>query len=296
MRDELDERFSGAFDSLIQVGIGVLQAIVVILIARVILKFVGERVFRRLESPNLSESSRAAISVAMTGLVGIAAATVILALWGVTWSGIVTAISVGTLGILLGVQDLLRSLIGGIFVIAERPYTIGDRISVRDVTGRVIEIRLRTTVIRSDDGHRVVAPNSIVFTDTMTNYSLRREIRTSLILTGIGGNPAEVKPNIEQAVASVEGVDGGVEVKIRPRKTKLTAPIQDGLKSAPADGKTISRTSEIWVSWLGAGEPEVQAAVLERLLQLYPRAKVRARTVRGTEVPPHGRSGHFGAP
>jgi hypothetical protein len=285
MTEDLEQQLSDAVDSLVSLGVGLLQLIVVVLIARLIIRFVENWLLRKIDSPDLSASSRSAIGVVATVLVGMAGATVLLALWGVTWSGIITAISVGTLGILLGIQDLLRSLIGGVFLILERPYSIGDRITVRDVTGRVIEIRLRTTVIRSDDGHRVVAPNSIVFTDTMTNYSLRREIRTSLALTGIGGNPAELRTTIEQTVAAVEGVDGGVEVKIWPRRPKLTAPSQERHKGAPADDKAIARTSEIWVSWYGAGEPEVQAAILERLRQIYPRARVRARTLRGTEVP-----------
>jgi Mechanosensitive ion channel, beta-domain len=218
--------------------------------------------------------------------------TLLLALWGVTWSGIVAAISLGTLGILLGIQDVLKSLIGGVFLILERPYSIGDRISVRDVTGRVIGIELRTTIIRSDEGHRIVAPNSIVFTDTMTNYSLQRQIRTSLVLKGIRGHPAELRATIEQAIASVAGVDGSVEVHIRSRSTKVKAPLREKQVTFPDQVQVTAPSAEIWVSWLGGGEPEVQAEVVSRLQALYPRATVSARTVRGTVVP-HAAQGEY---
>jgi small-conductance mechanosensitive channel len=297
MRERLESQYSGVVDSLVTLAIGLAEAIVVIVIARYVHRFVRGRLLRRLDSPNLSESGRTAIGVMTTVIVGMATATLLLALWGVTWSGIITAISLGTLGILLGVQDVLKSLIGGIFLIMERPYSIGDRIRVRDITGRVIGIELRTTVIRSDDGHRVVAPNSIVFTDTLTNYSLRREMRTSLILTGIGGssNSAELRTRIEQAVAGIDGVDGSVEVRIRPRKTKVRAPIHERLVGSPGGGQAAARGIEAWISWLGGGEPEVEAAVEARLVQLYPQASVRARNVTGTEVPEATSPEHLGA-
>ncbi|MGH2533527.1 MAG: mechanosensitive ion channel family protein [Thermomicrobiales bacterium] len=294
MRSRLESQFSGALESLTSLAIRLVEAIVVIIIARYLHRFVRDRLLQRLDSPTLSESGRTVISVLATVVFGMATASVLLAIWGVTWSGIITAISLGTLGILLGVQDVLKSLIGGIFLILERPYSIGDRISVRDVTGRVIGIELRTTIIRSDDGHRIVAPNSIVFTDTMTNYSLRRQIRTRLILSGISGNAAELRTRIEHAVAGVDGVDGSVEVRIRPRGSKVRTPIREGLVGSHTEGQTGSRGTEVWVSWLGGGEPEVQEAVVALMRQLYPDATVHARNVKGAVVPQRSRMGHLG--
>jgi small-conductance mechanosensitive channel len=284
MTSTFEARLKDALDSLAALGIGMLQAIIVILLARYFYRFVHNRVLRRLDSPELSPEGRTVINIGTTVVVGIAAATVILALWGVTWSSIIAAISLGTVGILLGIQDVLKSLIGGIFLALERPYSIGDRIQVRDVTGRVIGIDLRTTVLRSDDGHRVVAPNSIVFTDTMTNYSLRRQIRTTLIVSSINGTSAELTKSIGTALAGVEGIDGAPDIRIRYRKSRLSAPIRDTLVASPASAAAARRNVEAWISWLGGGEPEVQAAVIARLHELFPNGHLRARNLRGTVV------------
>jgi small-conductance mechanosensitive channel len=281
----LETQLSHALDSLTALAFGLVEAIVVIVIARYIHRFVNDRVLRRLDSPELSESGRTAIGILTTAAVGIAAATVLLALWGVTWSGIVAAISLGTLGLLLGIQDVLKSLIGGIFLLLERPYSIGDRIQVRDVTGRVIQIELRTTVLRSDQGHRIVAPNSIVFTDTLTNFSRRRQIRTTLILSGISGTTAELRTSIGKALEGIDDIEGTPEVRVRTRRSRLTAPIRDGHSDPPPNGHISKRNIEAWISWLGGGEPEVQAAVIARLKELFPQGHLRARTVSGTVVP-----------
>lgn len=285
MRSRLESQLTTILDSLEAIGIGIAEALVVILIARYVHRFLRRWLLDRLDTPNLSETGRSTIGVAITVASVIVTATALLALWGVTWTGIITALSLGTVGLLLGVQDLLRSLIGGIFLIAERPYSIGDRISFRDVTGRVIAIELRTTVLRSDEGHRIVAPNSIVFTDTMTNYNRRRQIRTSLMLVGISGTVPELRSSIEHAVSAVKGVDGSVEVRIRMRGTKTSAPLRDRLSGVALQERGVTRPAEARISWLGGGEPEVKAAVIGQLKALYPRSSIRASNVSGTEVP-----------
>jgi small-conductance mechanosensitive channel len=285
MRDDIRSQLENIFDSLATLATGMITAIIVVLIARYLHRFVRNLLVRRFESPNLSESGRTVIDVMTTVVFVVGTITVLLGLWGVTWSGIIAAIGLGAFGLLLGVQDVLRSLIGGIFLLLEHPYSIGDRIAVRDVKGRVIGIELRTTIIRSDEGHRIVAPNSIVFTDTLTNYSLRRQIRTSLILAGARGNPADLRATIEREIAIIEGVDAPVEVRVRSRMSKVKGPLHQAQSNAEGKAKAAAQSGEVWISWYGGGEPEVQAAVQARLKELYPEARIRAKTVRGMAVP-----------
>jgi hypothetical protein len=57
MRSRIDSQFEGVLDSLMSVGIGLVEAIVVIVIARFLHHFGRDRLLRRLDSPNLSESA-----------------------------------------------------------------------------------------------------------------------------------------------------------------------------------------------------------------------------------------------
>jgi small conductance mechanosensitive channel len=289
MWSRLEEQFAGAVDSLITLGVGLVEAIIIFLIARFVLRLLRERVLRRFDSPDLPQNRRTLLQVLTTVIVGTVALSVLLALWGVTWSRIVTAISLGTLGVLLGVQDVLKSLIGGVYLILERPYEVGHRIAVRDITGQVIGIELRTTILRSDDGNRIVLPNSIVFTDAVTNFSLQRQIRSDVILTGIDGDPAEERPRIEQVVAAVEGVDGEVEVRFR-RRQRVRRPSGEERAAPRRNEPAVPRGAEVWVSWLGAGEPETMADVVTQLQLLYPTARIRRRKTRPQHSIPVRRS------
>jgi len=294
MWSRLEDRFSGTLESLITLGIGLVEAIVIFLIARFVLRLLRDRVLRRFDSPTLTENRRTVLNLLTSVVVGTVAFTVLLALWGVTWSGILTAVSLGTLGILLGVQDVLKSLIGGVYLLLERPYEVGHRITVRDVTGRVIGIELRTTILRSDEGNRIVLPNSIVFTDSVTNFSLQRLIRSDVIMTGIEGDPTELRPQIERAVAGVEGIDGNVEVRFerrRPRRPRVRRRGGEAAAAPPGDTPAGSPAAEVWISWRGTGEPEVTADVVTRMKVLYPAARLRRRTT----APRHPAPGSGGA-
>jgi moderate conductance mechanosensitive channel len=72
----------------------------------------------------------------------------------------------GVLSLLLGfgIQTFVKDFISGIFIVAENQYRVGDVVTVTntvggDVTGTVIRITLRTTVLRDDDGSIIFIPN-----------------------------------------------------------------------------------------------------------------------------------------
>lgn len=77
--------------------------------------------------------------------------------------------AVGLLGLAFGLafQEVLRNWISGFFLLLERPIRIGDRITVKEFTGEVETVALRVTVLRTEDGDRVLVPNSEIYTSTV---------------------------------------------------------------------------------------------------------------------------------
>src|SRR5262245_12556573 len=110
MPSSIDSRIQDVLNSVTTIAIGLVEAAVVIVIARFVQHILRDQLLSRIDSPSLSESSRTLINVMTTVVVGIISGTILLALWGVTWSAIVATLGLGTLGLLLGIQDLLRSL------------------------------------------------------------------------------------------------------------------------------------------------------------------------------------------
>ena len=79
--------------------------------------------------------------------------------------------SIASVGIALGLgaQDLVKNLIGGLVVLGDRPYQLGDRVRIGDAYGEIDHIGLRSTKLTTPDDTRVTIPNAQILTDRVFN-------------------------------------------------------------------------------------------------------------------------------
>lgn len=101
-------------------------------------------------------------------IVGIGAATILDTI-GVPLTTFVTVLGVAGLGISLAMQDVLKSFVAGTYLLFERPFRIGDEISVKDQRGIVEHIGIRTTLLRNADNVQIIIPNAVVFAEMVAN-------------------------------------------------------------------------------------------------------------------------------
>ncbi len=132
----------------------------------------------------------------------------------------------GIFGIAIGLaaKETLADILAGIFLIADRPIRIGDRIIIDKIGkhwggwGDVMDIGLRRTTIRNTDGVIVNYPNAVLAASTIKNFSMdpqpvRARIRFQ---TDYSANPALVKEKTIEAIEKVDGIiDGTTTVVIR---------------------------------------------------------------------------------
>ncbi|MGH2441955.1 MAG: mechanosensitive ion channel family protein [Chloroflexota bacterium] len=82
---------------------------------------------------------------------------------------------IGILGLAasLSLQAVLQNLVAGVYLLAERPFRIGDYIAVVAPgglqEGTVENIHMRTTSLRNRDDELILVPNSAVFSGVVTN-------------------------------------------------------------------------------------------------------------------------------
>jgi small-conductance mechanosensitive channel len=69
------------------------------------------------------------------------------------------ALGSAALAIGLGMQDLIKNLIGGLVIVADRPYQIGDMVQLGGTAGEVTHIGLRSTKVMTSAGVLVTVPN-----------------------------------------------------------------------------------------------------------------------------------------
>ena len=78
-----------------------------------------------------------------------------------------------SVGIGFGLQNVAANFVSGLIILFERPIKIGDRITIGDVLGDVMNINLRATLVRTIDNVSIIVPNSEFISSHVINWSHR---------------------------------------------------------------------------------------------------------------------------
>jgi len=80
-------------------------------------------------------------------------------------SDLIKMLGIGSVAIGFAFQNILQNFLAGILLLLHEPFKLGDVISVTGLEGHVDDIQTRATLISTADGHRVVIPNAVLFTN-----------------------------------------------------------------------------------------------------------------------------------
>jgi small conductance mechanosensitive channel len=83
---------------------------------------------------------------------------------GINIAPLLAGAGVVGLGISLGAQTIIKDFLGGVIILSENQFTIGDVISVGQLTGTVERITLRATYLRDSEGKLILIPNGDIRT------------------------------------------------------------------------------------------------------------------------------------
>jgi small-conductance mechanosensitive channel len=147
-----------------------------------LLVYIAGRVLRRIAEAALTRAHadvqvRTLLHNVITAATYAAALLTAIVVAGVNVAVLLTAAGVTTVAIGLAFQDILRNILAGMWLLLERPFRLGDNITVQDQSGVVQTITLRTTTLKTGDGRLAVVPNLTAFTNPVVNastYTLRQ--------------------------------------------------------------------------------------------------------------------------
>ncbi|MFD2043280.1 mechanosensitive ion channel family protein [Ornithinibacillus salinisoli] len=111
--------------------------------------------------------------------------SVILQVFDYQIDGLIAGLGIGGLAFSLAAKDALANLFGGIVIITEKPFTIGDWIMTPSVEGTIEDITFRSTRVRTFADALVTVPNSTLANESITNWSQmgKRQISFNITLT-----------------------------------------------------------------------------------------------------------------
>ena len=134
------------------------------------------------------------------------------------------------LALSLAFQDILKNFIAGLFLLLERPFRLGDEITVDNRTGVVENIQMRATTLRTNEGEQVLIPNALVYTGTIINrtryptrlFTLTAKVPESVPVDGLVDRVREKlqdRPDLAKDppphIGLQPAIDGGLTLEVR---------------------------------------------------------------------------------
>src|SRR5215472_12707229 len=124
----------------------------------------------------------------------------ILSNLGFNMSTALAGLGIGGLAIGFGAQKTIENLFGGVSVLGDEPFRVGDVCRFGDRTGVVEDIGLRSTRIRTDERTLVAIPNGTVATINLENLSRRDKI---LFKTTLGLRPESKADHVRFVLSEI---------------------------------------------------------------------------------------------
>ncbi|MGB7564050.1 MAG: mechanosensitive ion channel domain-containing protein, partial [Prochlorococcaceae cyanobacterium] len=137
------------------------------------------------------------IDLARLFLILLGTAFVLATVWNADLAGLVTALGVSSIVIGLALQDTLGSVMSGIALLFERPFTVGDWLEVGGVVGQVIDINWRAVRLLTLEQEMVVIPHKLISSEIIRNFTKPNPIHAERIQIGFSYNDP---PNLARQV------------------------------------------------------------------------------------------------
>lgn len=161
------------------------------------------------------------LRIAVKGLLLFVALIIVLGSLGVAVSSLVAALSVVGVAFSLAIQGFLSNVFGGIQIISNKPFTIGDFVEAGGESGTVREVGLFYTKLDTADKKLIQIPNSAIANSNITNYSSAINRRVEIIVS------ASYDDDIEKVKKVLLDLANAHELVLQEEKLKPVAHVKE---------------------------------------------------------------------
>ncbi len=137
---------------------------------------------RKADSDVASRTTIAAFSFVARAIMWTILLLVALNRLGVDITALVTGLGVGGIAVALAVQNVLGDVFAALAIVLDKPFVVGDAISVDTLSGTVEHVGLKTTRIRSVNGEQLIFSNTDLLKSRIRNFKRMQERRVVLTI------------------------------------------------------------------------------------------------------------------
>jgi small-conductance mechanosensitive channel len=128
---------------------------------------------------------------------------------GIYADSLVTAIGIIVGALSIALQDVLKNLVAGVYLLVEQPFQEGDRLTIPGTDGGqdgwVEKVSMRVTLLRNPQRELLLIPNYILFSQVVVNRTDEEPYSLNLRLTLVDAPAAQIEREIRDALSPVLG-------------------------------------------------------------------------------------------
>lgn len=182
-------------------------------IGALVVLFVGLKLATWVGYRTTALAARRNIDVPLAQLIGSVARFITIGLvvivtlgnFGISIAPLIALASASAFGATIALQGPLSNYGAGLSIIMGRAFTVGDVITVKNVSGIVEKVSLASTVLRGEDGETITIPNKEIVGEVITSFGVRRIVEMSIPIS-FSADADKAVTALQQAIAGLPDV------------------------------------------------------------------------------------------
>lgn len=229
-----DKLIEQLLEGAISLGIKIVIAFIVFIIGKWVIGWVRKFAHRFFERKKIEDTVKGFLDSFINILLQVLLFLVIVNILGASTVSFAAIVGSAGLAVGLAMKDNLSNFAGGVMLLINKPFKVGNRIVAQGQDGTVKSMGILYTVLATGDNRTIYIPNGPLSTGTIINFSDQNERRIDITLNIGFGNDVDYLKNIIQNI-----IDSEPLIKKSPTPFIGLTTLNNG---------TIDLTLRVWVN------------------------------------------------
>lgn len=191
-------------DHAVDIGIKLIIVAIVFVIGKWVIRWVRKFAERFFERKKIETTVKSFLDSLINITLQIVLFLVIINILGIHMVSFAAIVGAAGLAIGMAMKDNLSNFAGGVMLLINKPFRVGDRILAQGMDGTIKSMGILYTILSTGDNRTIYIPNGPLSTGTIVNYSDQKERRIDITLNVTFGHDVNTLKGILQKIIDNE--------------------------------------------------------------------------------------------
>lgn len=204
--EQLTQSFESYWESFIDKIPAIIAAVIILMLTYVVSRIIRCAVSKGVRKAKLGDREIALIKRIINFIIVIIGVVLALSALGVNFMALATGLGLVGFAVGFALQDVIKNFLAGILILVQKPFNIGDFITVGNFSGTVKEICTRCSIIKTFEGKKIIVPNADLFSKAVVVSTGQAKRRYSMEV-GISYD-ANIDKAIKVGISTISNIKG----------------------------------------------------------------------------------------